>query len=68
MEPATATDVCDGFFKSINITVRGNATIIEQKGRKLVYSVEQRKTLDNCGRKVPYCATGCTVRWLVIKA
>ena len=46
MEPATATDVCDGRFKSKNITVHGNATIIEQKGPKLVYSVEQRKALE----------------------
>ena len=55
MEPATATDVCDGNFKSKNITVHGNATIIKQTGRKLVYSVEQQKALelmaiveDNC--------------------
>ena len=40
-EPATATDVCDGNFKSKNITVHGNAT-----GPKLVYSVEQRKALE----------------------
>ena len=46
MEPATATDVCDGIFKSKNITVHGNATIIEQKGPKLVYSVEQWKALE----------------------
>ena len=46
MEPATATDVCDGIFKSKIITVHGNATIIEQKGPKLVYSVEQRKALE----------------------
>ena len=45
MEPATATDVCDGIFKSKNITVHGNAAIIEQKGPKLVYSVEQRKAV-----------------------
>ena len=37
MEPATATDVCDGIFKSKNITVHGNATITEQKGPKLVF-------------------------------
>ena len=46
MEPATATDVCDGIFKSKNITVHGNATIIERTGPKLVYSVEQRKALE----------------------
>ena len=46
MEPATATDVCDGNFKSKNITVHGSATIIKQTGPKLVYSVEQRKTLE----------------------
>ena len=46
MEPATATDVCDGIFESKNITVHGNATIIEQKGLKLVYSVDQRKALE----------------------
>ena len=40
MEPATATDVCDGIFKSKNITVHGNATIMEQTGPKLVYSVD----------------------------
>ena len=45
MEPATATDVCDGVFKSKNITVHGNATIVKQTGPKLVYSVEQRKAL-----------------------
>ena len=45
MEPATATDVCDGNFKSKNITVQGNATIIKQAGPNLVYSVEQRKAL-----------------------
>ena len=28
MDPATATDVCDGIFKSKNITVHGNAIII----------------------------------------
>ena len=46
MEPATATDVCDAIFKSKNITVHGNATIIEHTGPKLVYSVEQRKALE----------------------
>ena len=46
MEPTTATDVCDVLFKSKNITVHGNATIIEQTGPKLVYSVEQRKALE----------------------
>ena len=45
MEPATATDVCDGNFKSKNITVHGNATIIKQAGPKLVYSAGQRKAL-----------------------
>ena len=42
MGPATATDVRDRLFKSMH----GNATIIEQKGPKLVYSVEQRKALE----------------------
>ena len=46
MEPATPTDVCDGIFKSKNITVHGNATIIEQRGLKLVYSVEQQNALE----------------------
>ena len=46
MELATATDVCDGIFKSKNITVHGNATITEQTCPKLVYSVEQRKALE----------------------
>ena len=46
MEPATATDVCDGIFKSKNITVDGNAPIIYQKGPKLVYSLDQRKALE----------------------
>ena len=46
MEPATAIYVCDGNFKSKNITVHGNTTIIKQTGPKLVYSVEQRKALE----------------------
>ena len=46
MEPATATDVCDGMFKSKNITVHGNATIAKQTRPKLVYRVEQRKALE----------------------
>ena len=46
MEPATATDVCDEMFKTKNITVHGNATIVKQTGPKLVYSVEQRKALE----------------------
>ena len=46
MEPATATDVCEGNFKSKNITVHGNATIIKQTGPKPVYSVEPRKALE----------------------
>ena len=37
---------CDGNFKSKNITVHGNATIIKQTGPKLVYSVEQWKSLE----------------------
>ena len=45
MEP-TATDVCDGNFKSKNITVHGNATIIKLTGPKLVYNAEQRKVLE----------------------
>ena len=40
MEPATAADVCDGNFKSKNITVHGNTTIVKQTGPKLVYSAE----------------------------
>ena len=46
MEPATATDVCDGIFKIKHIMVHGNATIIEQTGPKPVYSVEQREALE----------------------
>ena len=46
MEPASTTDVCDGMFKSKNITVHENATIVKQTGPKLVYSVEQRKVLE----------------------
>ena len=46
MEPATATDVCNGIFKSKNIAVHGNATIIEQAGPKLLYRAEQRKSLE----------------------
>ena len=46
MEPVTATDVCDALFESKNITVHGNASIVEQRGPKLVYSVEQRKALE----------------------
>ena len=38
--------MCDGNFKSKNIRVHGNATIIKQTGRKLVYSVEQRKASE----------------------
>ena len=45
MEPATATDVCDGISKSKNITVHGNATIIEETGPKLLHIAEQRKSL-----------------------
>ena len=45
MELATATGVCDGNFKSKNIRVRGNATIIQQTSPKLVYSAE-RKALE----------------------
>ena len=47
MEPVTATDVCDGNFKSKHITAHGNVTIIMQTGPKLVYSVEQRKALES---------------------
>ena len=46
MEPATAADVCDGNFKSKNITVHGNATIVRQTGPKIVYSAEPRKALE----------------------
>ena len=35
MEPATATDVCNGIFKSKNITINGNATIIKQTGTEV---------------------------------
>ena len=38
--------MCNGLFKSKNITIHGNATIIDLKGQKLVYSVEQRKALE----------------------
>ena len=65
MEPATATEMCDGIFKSKNITVHGNATIIEQKGPKLVYSVEQWKALELMtivGEKCPIAQRGDTVR------
>ena len=46
MEPAPAADLCDGMFKSKNITLHGNATIVKHTGGKLVYSVEQRKSLE----------------------
>ena len=46
MESATAADVCDGKFKSKNITVHGNAIILKQTGSTLVYSAEQRRTLE----------------------
>ena len=46
MKPATAADVCDGNFKSKNITVHGNATIVKQTGPKLVYTAEQWKVLE----------------------
>ena len=46
MEAAAATDVCGGISKSKNITVHGNATIIEQTDPKFVYSVEQREALE----------------------
>ena len=46
MEPGTATDVCDGNFKSKNISVHGNATIIKQTGPKFVYCAEQWKTFE----------------------
>ena len=46
MEPATATDMRDGLFKSKNITVHGDVIIMEQKCPKLVYSVEQLKALE----------------------
>ena len=47
MEPAaTAADVCDGNFKSKNIRVHGNASIIMQTGPKLVCSVEHWKALE----------------------
>ena len=38
-----STDECDGNYKSKNITVDGKATIMKQKGQKLVYSAKQRK-------------------------
>ena len=43
---ASTVDECDGNFKSRNITVHGNVTIVKQKGPKLVYSAEQRKVLE----------------------
>ena len=43
---ATTTDVCNGMFKSKNITVHGNAIIVKQTRPKLVYSVEQQKSLE----------------------
>ena len=43
---ASWRNLCERIFKSKNITVHGNATIIEQKGQKLVYSVEQWKALE----------------------
>ena len=46
MEPATATDLCDGMLKNKNIPVYGNATIVRQTGPKLVYSIEQREALE----------------------
>ena len=33
-------------FKSKIITVHGNATIVKQTGSKIMYSVEQRKSLE----------------------
>ena len=56
MEPAIATEVCDGNFKSKNIAMHGNATIIKHTGPKLVYSAEQRKALELMailGKKCP---------------
>ena len=41
-----STDECDGNYKSKNITVHGNATIVKQKGPQLVYSAEQRKAFE----------------------
>ena len=61
MEPTTATDVCDGIVKSKNITVHGNATVIEQTGSKLVYSVDSIGIDDNCEKKMPDSAT----RWAI---
>ena len=46
MEPATVADECDGNFKSKNITLHGNATIVKQTGPKLLYITEQRKVLE----------------------
>ena len=57
--------MCDGIFKSKNITVHGNATIIEQTGPQLVYSVEQRKALELMTiveEKCPIAQRGDTVR------
>ena len=73
MEPATATDACDGIFKSKNITVHGNETIIKQRGSKFVYSVEQRKALELMTvveEKCPIAQRNGldTVRCLAIKA
>ena len=41
MEPANSADVCDGNFKSKNITVHGNQTV-----PRVVYGAEQREALE----------------------
>ena len=61
MEPAKATDVCGGNFKSERITVHGYASIIKQTGPKLVYSSEQWKALEMMaivGEKCPIAPRG----------
>ena len=71
MEPENAIDVCDEMFKSKNITVHGNATIVKQNGPKLVYSVAQRTALELTSiveDKCPIAQRGDTVRLLAIKA
>ena len=65
MEPATATAVCERNFKSKNIMVHGNATIILQTGPKLVCSVEQRKALELMAiveEKCPIAATRLAIK------
>ena len=56
MEASTATaDECDGNYKSKNITMYGNATIVNQKGS----SAEQRKALEIMTVDSNYCCCDC---------